>query len=276
VSLRPAPVLVLLAAACLIASGCGGSASNPSQPAASHDPRSAPSLAERLVAADAALRRSLGAWRAADPGLRGPPPQAALTAAGRERAIVHLLAGNRALAAATLPRLPAGLAAAMRANLAAARDLQRLSGPSEPVQLRLVPPPPAGRLLSDYRAAQHRFHVRWQVLAAVNLIESAFGRVVNRSSAGAQGPMQFLPATWRAYGLGGDVHAARDAILGAANYLHRSGAPADERGALHAYNPSALYVDAVLTYARAMTQHPDQFLVYYSWEADLPATLRTG
>ena len=64
--------------------------------------------------------------------------------------------------------------------------------------------------------------------------------------------MQFMPATWRAYGLGGDVHDPHDAILGAANYLHANGAPARRRGALYHYNPSPLYVDAVLRYARRM------------------------
>jgi membrane-bound lytic murein transglycosylase B len=85
--------------------------------------------------------------------------------------------------------------------------------------------------------------------------------------------MQFLPATWRAYGLGGDVHDARDAILGAANYLHRSGAPGDQRRALLAYNHSTLYVDAVLAYARAMTVDPLGFAAYYAWEASLPSVL---
>ncbi len=157
----------------------------------------------------------------------------------------------------------------------AAVDLRRLAGPptGKPVHLHLVPPLPAGALLGDYRRAQTRFHVRWQLLAAVNLIESAFGRVVNRSSAGAQGPMQFMPATWHAYGLGGNVHSARDAILGAANYLHRSGAPGDERGALFAYNHSTLYVDAVLAYARVMTLDPLGFAAYYAREASLPSVL---
>ena len=147
---------------------------------------------------------------------------------------------------------------------------------------RSVPSAPAGSLASVIRrpglAAAAAlpllfFHVRWQTLAAVHLIESAFGRVVNRSSAGAQGPMQFMPATWRAYGLGGDVHSPRDAILGAAHYLHRSGAPGDERRALFAYNRSTLYVDAVLAYARAMTVDPLGFAAYYAWEASLPSVL---
>ena len=85
--------------------------------------------------------------------------------------------------------------------------------------------------------------------------------------------MQFLPSTWRAYGLGGNIHAPRDAILGAANYLHRSGAPGDDRRALFAYNHSDLYVAAVLAYAGEMRRDPLGFLTYYTWEASLPATL---
>ena len=87
------------------------------------------------------------------------------------------------------------------------------------------------------------------MLAAVNFVESGFGKLRNDSVAGAQGPMQFMPATWRAYGLGGNVHDAHDAIVGAANYLRANGAPARMRNALYHYNPSPLYVDAVLRYA---------------------------
>jgi soluble lytic murein transglycosylase-like protein len=186
---------------------------------------------------------------------------------------VHRLAQSRGPLRRTLGSLPAALAARIRADVVAARDLRRLTGPPAPGVLHLAPPRPAGELLADYRLAQRRFGVRWQLLAAVNLVESAFGRVVNRSSAGAQGPMQFLPSTWRAYGLGGDIHSPRDAILGAANYLHRSGAPADERRAVYAYNPSRLYVAAVLTYARAIAGDPLGYLTYYAWEASLPARL---
>ena len=56
--------------------------------------------------------------------------------------------------------------------------------------------------------------------------------------------MQFMPATWAAYGLGGDIHDPRDAILGAANYLRANGAPGESRRALYHYNPSQLYVEA--------------------------------
>ena len=78
--------------------------------------------------------------------------------------------------------------------------------------------------------------------------------------------MQFMPATWRAYGLGGDVDDPRDAILGAANYLRASGAPRDYAGALYAYNHSWSYVDAVLRYARQMQRDRHAYYAYYSWQ----------
>jgi soluble lytic murein transglycosylase-like protein len=214
------------------------------------------------------LRTAIRSWE-----LRARPPREVLRAAAAERAIVHTLAGSPGLARETIAGLPRPLRARIRLDVRAAVDLSRLTGPPSGGHLHLVLPLPASALLADYRRAEARFGVRWQVLAAVNLVESAFGRVVNRSSAGAQGPMQFLPATWRAYGLGGNVHDARDAILGAANYLHRSGAPADERRALFAYNRSTLYVNAVLAYARVMARDPLGFATYYAWEASLPSVL---
>jgi membrane-bound lytic murein transglycosylase B len=81
--------------------------------------------------------------------------------------------------------------------------------------------------------------------------------------------MQFMPATWARYGLGGNVHDAHDAILGAANYLHASGAPRDIRRALHAYNPSQSYVDAVLRYARRMRADRLMFYELYNWQVFL-------
>jgi len=233
---------------------------------AAHPPTT---LAARLAATDTALRRSLDTWRRSDPALRRPPPAGTLALATRERVLVSLLARRRVIARRTLAALPRRLRAAIHSDLNAARDLRRLTGPPSP-SLRLVPAPPAGRLLADYRQAQRRFGVPWQILAAINLVETAFGRVVNRSSAGARGPMQFMPSTWQAYGLGGDISSPRDAILGAANYLRQSGAPADIRQALYAYNPSRLYAQAVLAYAGVIRRDPLGFLTYYAWEASLP------
>jgi membrane-bound lytic murein transglycosylase B len=77
--------------------------------------------------------------------------------------------------------------------------------------------------------------------------------------------MQFIPSTWRAYGLGGNVHDPHDAILGAANYLRANGARTDERAALFHYNPSSLYVDAVERYAHRMAHVRWAFAEYYDW-----------
>jgi hypothetical protein len=66
--------------------------------------------------------------------------------------------------------------------------------------------------------------------------------------------------------MGGDVHDPRDAILGAANYLRASGAPASYRRALYAYNPSRFYVDAVLRYVRQIRRDSRRYYGYYSWQ----------
>jgi membrane-bound lytic murein transglycosylase MltF len=105
--------------------------------------------------------------------------------------------------------------------------------------------------------------VRWSYLAAINFIETDFGRVAGPSSAGAQGPMQFLPATWAIYGHG-DIHRARNAIVAAARFLAAHGAAHDIGSALYAYNPSGRYVDAVLRYARRLRADPHALLGYYS------------
>src|SRR5205085_8930969 len=144
-------------------------------------------------------------------------------------------------------------------------ELFRLTPPTPKPRIRTGPPPPARSLLRWYREAQGRFGVRWQLLAAVNFVESAFGKVRNESVAGAQGPMQFMPATWSEYGLGGDARDPHDAILGAANYLGANGARAgrDESRALYAYNHSPLYVDAVRRLARRIARDRRAFLRYY-------------
>jgi hypothetical protein len=178
-----------------------------------------------------------------------------------EERVIRLLARDRQLAARVTARDP-GVAD----DVIAKRELMRLTPPGPGPRIRTARPEPPERLLAWYRAAQRRFGVRWQLLAAVNFVETAFGRLRNASSAGAQGPMQFIPATWRAYGLGGDVHDARDAVLGAANYLAANGGARDEPRALYHYNPSRLYVDAVRRYARRIARDPRGFYRYYAWQ----------
>jgi membrane-bound lytic murein transglycosylase B len=119
---------------------------------------------------------------------------------------------------------------------------------------------------AHFEEAEARFGVDWELLAAVAFIETRFGRVVSESWAGARGPMQFLPATWAAYGLDGDVHDPRDAVLGAANYLSASGAPRRERQALLRYNPVDRYADAVSLYAEQIRRDPSSYYSFYNWQ----------
>jgi hypothetical protein len=115
-------------------------------------------------------------------------------------------------------------------------------------------------LLPIYRAAERRYGVPWNVLAAINQVETDFGRNLNVSSAGAVGWMQFMPATWERYGVDADNDGhkdpdnPRDAIFAAANYLRASGAPHDMRGALWAYNHATWYVQQVLALAHSYAE----------------------
>lgn len=189
---------------------------------------------------------------------------ARFTAAARDRQVILRQLGRRPAEAAAVVRL----APAERDDLAARRDLERLSAESPPQVggVRVGPAPPAAVLLSDYREAQRRFGIRWQLLAAINFVETDFGRARTTARADAQGPMQFEPATWRRYGLGGDVYTAHDAILAAANLLAANGGRTDELRALEHYNLSPLYWDAVLHLAHRISTVPTAFREYYAWK----------
>ena len=155
-----------------------------------------------------------------------------------------------------------------KANVRAGRTLAHLSGtpPEKPPKMRYEKPEPPNDLKRYYRAGKNRFDVPINILASVNFVETKFGRILGPSSAGAIGPMQFLPSTWDAYGMGGNAWDPHDAILGAANYLSASGAPERMYDALHAYNPSDAYVKTVQAYARQMRRHPFRYYNYYWWQ----------
>lgn len=220
-----------------------------------------PATPSALVASwqrsDRSLATAIAAW-----DKRTPPPAGVTDQAQFEQRVIRLLARRPALARQVEQRLPV-----VTSDVTARAELNRLAAKTRPPRTapRLGPPAAAASLLGWYREAGRRFGVRWQLLAAVNFVESGFGRVRNTSSAGAQGPMQFLPATWRRYGLGGDVHDPHDATFGAANYLAANGARRNERIALYHYNPSTLYVDAVSRYANRMARDSRAFYAYYSW-----------
>lgn len=224
-------------------------------------PRSPAELARRVTDADARLHAEIAKW---DP--RGAPPEAVTLLALYEQRAFRLLAHNRRVRERALPSLRGSLRPRARDASLALRDLFLLSPPTNRKRFKTKAPDRASSLRRFYLEGQRRFHIRWQVLAAVNMVETGFGRLRNESTAGAQGPMQFIPSTWRAYGMGGDIHDPHDAILGAANYLHASGAPGNYRRALYAYNNSRLYVNAVLRLSRVMRRSDADFLGLYAWQ----------
>ena len=124
---------------------------------------------------------------------------------------------------------------------------------------------PAAELLAYYREGEAATGVPWSVLAAIHLVETRMGRIDGVSTAGAVGPMQFLPSTWD-WCCEGDPSDPRDAIRGAATYLSISGAPDDLPAAVFAYNRSQRYVDAVLAYAAVLDENELAYRGYHAWD----------
>jgi len=215
-------------------------------------------VAAALVAADLALQRGIARWHGS-----GPVPAAVTQASLAEQRIELRLVRDPRLERGVLAKLPEKLGRDVADDVAAGRDLARLAPHKPGPPIRLGPALPVARLRALYAEAQRRSAVPWQVLAAVNYVESDFGRLREASVDGAQGPMQFMPATWASYGRG-DVHDPQAAILAAARFLRAAGAPGDERGALLRYNPSTLYVDAVERYAGRIRRDPASLLVFYA------------
>jgi membrane-bound lytic murein transglycosylase B len=120
-------------------------------------------------------------------------------------------------------------------------------------------------LVGFYREAEAEFGIRWEYLAAIHFVETKTGRIRGHSTAGAQGPMQFIPSTWAVYGEG-DINDDHDAIRAAARYLAASGGPGNMDRALYAYNPSNAYVTAIQRYAGVIIDDPRAFDGYHAWQ----------
>jgi hypothetical protein len=121
-------------------------------------------------------------------------------------------------------------------------------------------------LLPIYQAAGTAYGIPWQVLAAINEVETDYGRDLSVSSAGAEGWMQFLPAEWAQYGVDAngdgfkDPYNPADAIFAAARYLKAAGGDTDIRGGIYSYNHSQAYVDSVLLRAQLLGGTPPALL----------------
>ncbi len=222
------------------------------QPKISPDPAQ---LADDLVADEQALR---------DPST----PEPALTAAARRQQAAYRAIGRHTeWDAITRPRIPPSLVETYDRNVNARRQLYPMTEVQSTVPAwRIVPPAPADALLGYYREAEAASGVGWNYLAAINLIESRFGSIQGDSTAGAQGPMQFLPSTWDAYGNGGDIQSPRDSIMAAGRYLAANGFTNDPDQAIFRYNNATEYVRAVNDYAAVLAADPGAFAGYYRWD----------
>lgn len=214
-------------------------------------------LAVRVTAAERTVR---------DPATS---PAEVATAAFELQQLYRQLGRNPDWDQPVLERTPSELHLSVSANAQARREFRGLHNELSDTlpAWRIVDPEPADVLRSYYEEGEATFGVPWEVLAAVNLVETGFGRIEGTSVAGAQGPMQFMPATWDAYGNGGDINDTHDAIMGAARYLAANGGGSgDLDNALFRYNNSNRYVRAVKHYSSVMTEDPAAFIGFYHWQ----------
>jgi Transglycosylase SLT domain len=192
-------------------------------------------------------------------------------AARNEQVVVYSLAADPTLEQEVLNRLPASRRTGLPEAVEGVRSILRLAGITDFSRARVrrtrrfLDAEPVDALLVYYRAAGRRTGIDWAYLAAINYIETGFGRTNGPSSAGALGPMQFLPETWQQYGAGGDIMSPHDSIEAAATFLRRNGAPADyDRAVLH-YNRDQDYVAAVRNLAAAIRGDPSWLNRLYCW-----------
>ncbi len=188
--------------------------------------------------------------------------------AHEQQVIYRTIGRNPAWRAAIIAAAPDDLAETISLEIDARISVGGISNAEPPETMpawEIIEALPADELLDFYHKASAETGINWSYLAAINLVETGFGRIVGLSSAGAKGPMQFMPATWAEVGTG-SIDDPRDAIAAAARYLVRRGGPDNMAKALRGYNNSAAYVDTVTTYARLFAADPAAFRAARSWE----------
>jgi Transglycosylase SLT domain len=227
-------------------------AADGAQPRLAADPAQ---LADDLVADEHALR---------DPGTAEP---ALVTAAHREQVAYRAIGRHPEWDATIRPRIPASLLDVYERNVDARRQLGAMAHARDTLPAwRIEPPVPADQLMGYYHAAEAESGVGWNYLAAINFVETHFGGINGVSTAGAQGPMQFLPSTFASYGQGGDILSPHDSIMAAGRLLAANGFAGDHDRAIYGYNHASEYVRAVDQYAALIGSDPAAFAAYYRWD----------
>ena len=227
----------------------------PASPERIEPPRSPEATAATLTRVERGLRSD-----DRDPGR--------VQALGWEQQLAYRQLSNHAdWVAPTLAALPTDVAPWVQANLDASSALSSLTPPQTQLpDWTILTPPPPDTLRAYYAEGEAQTGIPWAYLAAIHFLETRMGRIRGNSSAGAQGPMQFIPSSWAAYGAGGDVNDNHDAILAAARYLKAAGGPGDMAKAIFAYNHDSGYVTAVESYARNLLADPRAYDGYYHWQ----------
>ncbi len=229
-------------------------------------PTGADALAQQLTAVTRRLRRVITGYTESEEQVRlGPSEEIELLALRQQRIYFHI-SPREALGDQTVDLLPDDVRAEGRNTLAARRALRRHAQEQPaPQDVATVLPEPPGQLRRYYNVAEQRTGVSEDVLAAVNFIASAFGRLRAEGPEGARGPMQLTPVEWEAFGMGGDIYSPRDSIMATARLLADAGAPDDARAALTAFGGSQDYASAVLQHSFAIERDPRHFYALYSW-----------
>ncbi len=187
----------------------------------------------------------------------------------RQQQMYRIISANPDWANEIIEAVDPTVRAAVELNWSARQDLSALvrSGSLSTTlpAWRIREPLPAMELIGYYRLSETNSGIPWEYLAAINLVETRMGRIEGLSTAGAVGPMQFLPSTWREC-CEGDAADDRDAIIGAGVYLTLVGGPEEMRAALFGYNRSQRYVDAVDAYAQVIRENELAYRGYHAWQ----------
>lgn len=286
--MRNVAALVPALAALLALSSCESAGERPAAPVAttaatpSSTPTTPPALASATPSAPAASPKTYAVpiARYASPGEltralvnadrvihdEGATDDAVAAAGQAQQRAYRQLIVTRTWREPVYAALPARLRADARDCVTAGEALRAATRPQTKLPgWRIVPAAPHGDLLRFYQESGRRHGIDWTYLAAINLVETRMGRLRGTSSAGAQGPMQFLPSTWAEVGRG-NIDDPRDAIDAAARYLVRRGGRASIARGVRGYNPSDYYVRGVLSYAAVLQRDPAAYRGFYHWQ----------